>query len=233
MNPDERPSKRDAFNAFFGEGWVSIHLDARREGVDVPDEFAVNRHLVLQYGQNMPIPIPDLKVDDEGITATLSFSRTPHRTFVPWSAVYIVACNDGRGILYYEDVPEDVSFVARPIDNKTGQPLAATVLEADGDAEDGGQGDVEGEGEGDNDEDEEAEAELEAQGVQAEGNHGGAEAQTGAKPAPAAKRKRPAKRERLLKSVPAEAPSGNNEEEAVPAAAPVRRRKRPQLRVVK
>ena len=60
----------------------------------------------------MPIPIPDLVVGDEGISATLSFSRTPHQTFIPWSAIYIVSCTDGRGILYYEDVPEDVS-VAR------------------------------------------------------------------------------------------------------------------------
>ena len=220
MNPDERPSKRDAFNAFFGEGWVSIHLDARREGVKVPEEHTSNRHLVLQYGQNMPIPIPDLKVDDDGITATLSFSRTPHRTFVPWTAVYIVACNDGRGILYYEDVPEDVSFFARPIDSKTGEPLATTVLDPasrtgpEAEAGDHADDDVEAEVEGD---------------VEAEGD---ISAET-----PPAKRKRPAKRERLLKSVPADPPSNepeaaNGREEPAPAAAP-RRRKRPQLRVVK
>ena len=31
---------------------------------------------------------------------------------VPWSAVYVVACDDGRGVLYPEDVPEDVSVIA-------------------------------------------------------------------------------------------------------------------------
>jgi hypothetical protein len=31
---------------------------------------------------------------------------------VPWSAVYVVACDDGRGVLYQEDVPDDVSIVA-------------------------------------------------------------------------------------------------------------------------
>lgn len=123
MNPDERPSKRDAFLAFYGEGWVSVHLDARRLGVKVPDEFIDNRHLVLQYGRDMPVAIPDLAVDDDGIRATLSFSRTPHPTFIPWSAIYIVACTDGRGILYYEDVPEDVSLVARAVDPETGEPL--------------------------------------------------------------------------------------------------------------
>ncbi len=44
--------------------------------------------------------------------ATLSFSKNPQRTFVPWSSVYVVTCNDGRGVLYHEDVPEDVSIIA-------------------------------------------------------------------------------------------------------------------------
>lgn len=41
----------------------------------------------LIYGLDQPTPIPDLVVDDEGIRATLSFSRTPCETFVPWLAV--------------------------------------------------------------------------------------------------------------------------------------------------
>jgi stringent starvation protein B len=116
MKPEERPNKRDAFLSFLGEGWVSVHLDARRSGVKVPDELAGNRHLVLQYGRSMPIPIPDLRVDEEGVSATLSFSRVPYQTFIPWSAVYIVACTDGRGVLYDEDVPKDLSLLARPGD---------------------------------------------------------------------------------------------------------------------
>ncbi len=34
MKPDERPSKKEAFAAFLKEGWVSVHLDARRPGVE-------------------------------------------------------------------------------------------------------------------------------------------------------------------------------------------------------
>src|SRR3954447_9571237 len=114
MNPDERPSKRDAFTAFLREGWVSLHLDARRAGVSVPPSFATEPHLVLQYGRNMPIPIPDLEVTEDGVSATLSFSGPRHRTHVPWSSVYVVACTDGRGILYYEDVPQEVSLMVPP-----------------------------------------------------------------------------------------------------------------------
>ena len=47
-----------------------------------PDET-----VTFEYGLDMLIPIPDLKVTDEGISATLSFNRTPYTTFVPWEAV--------------------------------------------------------------------------------------------------------------------------------------------------
>jgi stringent starvation protein B len=138
MNPDERPSKRDAFLAFLREGWVSLHLDARRTGVIVPPTFANEPHLVLQYGRNMPIPIPDLEITDDGVSATLSFSRAPHRTHVPWASVYVVACTDGRGILYYEDVPQEVSLMAPPGSNgrpSSAPPVTQTAPVTDGDLE--------------------------------------------------------------------------------------------------
>jgi stringent starvation protein B len=136
MNPDERPTKRDAFMAFLREGWVSLHLDARRAGVIVPQTFANEPHLVLQYGRNMPIPIPDLDVTDEGVSATLSFSRAPHRTHVPWSSVYVVACTDGRGILYWEDVPQEVSLMTPPTADTSSRPKKQPITtELDTDAD--------------------------------------------------------------------------------------------------
>ena len=113
MGLPDRPSKHDAFLALLREGWTSLHLDARRAGVVVPIHLKGEGHLVLQYGNDLPIPIPDLQVDDFGVTATLSFARSPHHTVVPWSAVYVVASDDGRGVLYHEDVPPDVSVLAR------------------------------------------------------------------------------------------------------------------------
>jgi stringent starvation protein B len=112
MGFPDRPSKQEAFLALLKEGWTSLHLDARRPGVVVPAHLKSEAHLVLQYGHDLPIPIPDLVIDEEGVTATLSFSRTPHRTVVPWSAVYVVASDDGRGVLYHEDIPRDVSVIA-------------------------------------------------------------------------------------------------------------------------
>ena len=114
MSSPERPPKQQAFLALLKEGSTSLHLDARRAGVVVPEAFRGDAHLMLQYGYDLAIPIPDLEVDEHGVRATLSFSRTPLRTVVPWTAVYAIASVDGRGVLYPEDVPSDVSVVAAP-----------------------------------------------------------------------------------------------------------------------
>jgi stringent starvation protein B len=111
MNP-ERPPKQQAFLALLKEGSTSLHLDARRPGVVVPEAFRQEAHLMLQYGYDLAISIPDLEVDEHGVRATLSFSRTPHMTVIPWSAVYAIASVDGRGVLYPEDVPGDVSVMS-------------------------------------------------------------------------------------------------------------------------
>ena len=135
MAAPERPSKQDAFLALLREGWTSLHLDARRPGVIVPTHLRGEAHLVLQYGHDLPIPIPDLEVDAYGVRATLSFSRTPQLTVVPWSAVYVVACDDGRGVLYQEDVPEDVSIIAAktPNDRAPGDRAGVGItMEEDG-----------------------------------------------------------------------------------------------------
>jgi stringent starvation protein B len=135
MSSSERPSKQQAFLALMREGWTSLHLDARRPGVVVPDLLRREPHLVLQYGHDLPIPIPDLEIDDYGVRATLSFSRTAHRTVVPWSAVYVVACDDGRGILYSEDVPQDVAVIAARSASDAPPPEIGAEAEAEAEIE--------------------------------------------------------------------------------------------------
>lgn len=103
-----------------------IHLDPRREGVVVPKWFMGQPQLVLQVGLNMAVPIPDLAVDEEGITCTLSFSRTPFWCRLPWNAVYALVGEDGRGMLWPNDVPPEVAAqmqkaASTPAPAKTGK----------------------------------------------------------------------------------------------------------------
>jgi stringent starvation protein B len=141
MQSSERPSKHKVFVDLLRKGRPSLYLDARRPGVIVPAHLRGEPHLVLQYGYDLPIPIPDLEVDEHGVRATLSFSKSPQRTVVPWSAVYVVACDDGRGVLYPEDVPDDVSIIAthpqsdRLPDEVVELGLEASEVSADGDGD--------------------------------------------------------------------------------------------------
>jgi hypothetical protein len=132
MRSSERPSKHEVFLALLRDSWTSLHLDARRAGVIVPAHLKSEPYLVLQYGHDLPIPIPDLEVDEHGVRATLSFSKQPHRTVVPWTAVYVVTCDDGRCVLYQEDVPEDVSIIAtHPRPDRVSAEAADPALEAE------------------------------------------------------------------------------------------------------
>jgi Stringent starvation protein B len=85
-----------------------VHLDARRPGVALPPRFLDQAHLRLDYGYGFTPPIPDLVIGDDGIHATLSFNRQPFATFVPWSAIYLIADFEGNGAVWQEDIPADL-----------------------------------------------------------------------------------------------------------------------------
>ena len=85
-----------------------IHLDPRRPDVLVPRGFMGQPQLVLQVGLNMAIAIPDLKIDEAGISCTLSFNRSPFWCRIPWSAIYALVGEDGRGGVWAEDVPAEI-----------------------------------------------------------------------------------------------------------------------------
>jgi stringent starvation protein B len=93
---------------------VFVHLDPRRPSVLVPPEFTKQPQLVLQIGLNMAIQIPDLDVNDEGISCTLSFNRRPHFCLLPWSAIYALIGEQGGGMVWPEDVPPEVVSQRQP-----------------------------------------------------------------------------------------------------------------------
>jgi stringent starvation protein B len=91
-----------------------IHLDPRKPDVVVPPYFKKQPQLVLQVGLNMNIPIPDLKIDDEGVSCTLSFNRRLFWCRLPWTAIYAlvgeaVEGEDMKGMLWPDDVPSEVA----------------------------------------------------------------------------------------------------------------------------
>jgi len=102
------PPKKEVALALLEGPSMFVHLDPRRDGVKIPPRFRDKPQLVLQIGLNMFVPIPDLKVDDEGITCTLSFDRAPFWCCMPWTAVYALVGEDGRGMMWPNDIPPEV-----------------------------------------------------------------------------------------------------------------------------
>lgn len=100
-----RPSKKDVALALLEQSSVFIHLDPRRDKVVVPQTFRDQPELVLQFGLNMRIPIPDLEVTEEAIAGTLSFARRPFWCWIPWEAIFAIFDQERRGLTWPEDAP--------------------------------------------------------------------------------------------------------------------------------
>jgi stringent starvation protein B len=112
MQPTRLPKKKDVALALLEQASVFVHLDPRTDKVFVPPWFKRQPQLVLQIGLNMAIPIPDLEVDDAGLSCTLSFNRSPHKCQIPWSAVFALVGDNGRGMVWPDDVPPEVAAEA-------------------------------------------------------------------------------------------------------------------------
>jgi stringent starvation protein B len=117
MSPTQPlPPKKDVALALLERSSVYVHLDPRQVSVVVPPWFKKQPQLVLQIGLNMHVPIPDLRLDDDGMSCTLSFNRSPFYCVVPWGSVFAMVGDDGRGMVWPEDVPAEVARQVRVVD---------------------------------------------------------------------------------------------------------------------
>ena len=98
----------DVARALLLRGSLFVYLDPRREGVRVPDHLRKQPQLVLQFGLDLPVPIPDLRVDESGVHGTLSFNRSPFPCRVPWDAVFGLVGDDAMGVVWREDLPDEI-----------------------------------------------------------------------------------------------------------------------------
>jgi len=112
MQPTRLPKKKDVALALLEQASVFVHLDPRTDKVSVPAWLKRQPQLVLQIGLNMAIPIPDLEVDEAGLSCTLSFNRAPHHCQIPWNAVFALVGDNGRGMVWPDDVPPEVAAEA-------------------------------------------------------------------------------------------------------------------------
>jgi hypothetical protein len=67
---------------------VRLFFDADHPRALVPDGLTGIQFFDL--GLNLPRPIVDLKVDERGVSGTLSFSGSPYKCFVGWEAAALI-----------------------------------------------------------------------------------------------------------------------------------------------
>jgi len=114
MAPTARlPPKKDVALALLEQASMYIHLDPRADSVQVPSSFKNQPQLVLQVGLNMAVAIPDLHVDEQCLSCTLSFNRTPFFCMIPWPAVFALVGENGQAMVWAEDVPAEVAAQAQ------------------------------------------------------------------------------------------------------------------------
>lgn len=128
------PPKQDVARALLLSGSVFVHLDPRVDAVQVPKWLRRQPQLVLQIGLDMAIPIPDLRVDERGIYGTLSFNRAPFTVLVPWEAIFALAGDDGRGMVWPDSMPPEITA---EIEREAGKraPVPATAADEGGEDE--------------------------------------------------------------------------------------------------
>jgi stringent starvation protein B len=124
------PPKKEVALALLERSSVHMHLDPRISGVVVPPWFKKQAQLVLQIGLNMPVPIPDLRLDDDGMSCTLSFNRSPFFCVVPWPSVFAMVGDDGRGMIWPDDVPPEVQAQGQAPPRMDAKPARRPQLEA-------------------------------------------------------------------------------------------------------
>ncbi len=94
--PEGVAERAALFQSLLGEGrMLLVMFDAGIAGVRAPPNL--RGATVFSYAMNLPMPMSNLRVDPEGIAATLWFSGKRNGTFdtfVPWSAVRAMRCAD-------------------------------------------------------------------------------------------------------------------------------------------
>ncbi|PHS73769.1 MAG: ClpXP protease specificity-enhancing factor [Cycloclasticus sp.] len=83
-----------------------ILVDAKFEGVDVPDSFVTDDRIILN---THPDAIQNWVLEDEAISFSARFSGQPESLFIPINAVLATyAKENGKGMMFDERFEDDV-----------------------------------------------------------------------------------------------------------------------------
>lgn len=106
-------TKCDLLDTLLGKGKVMVHLDARRDGVEVPTQFQGDHHLRLKL--SLWFGIDDFVYDDAGVRASLSFGGKRFYCVLPWHAIFAMTSHvEPIGYLWPDDLPKELAAQLTP-----------------------------------------------------------------------------------------------------------------------
>ena len=97
--------KRAQLLELIDKGLISVTLDARRPGVQVPAQLAKNPALVLNLSRNFHLDI--LEFEPLVIKANLSFGGVRFLCVLPYEAIYL-ASGSGKQLFFFNDAPQEI-----------------------------------------------------------------------------------------------------------------------------
>ncbi len=101
-------SKRRLLIELLDSGMVTVQLDPRRDGVDVPTPHKSSAALTLNLSHAFNLDTFD--VGAFAIRANLSFGGVRHLCVLPYNAIYaIVSQAEGKHLLFPDDVPVELT----------------------------------------------------------------------------------------------------------------------------
>lgn len=98
--PDER-EKRARLTELLADQLVFVHLDARAEGVCVPEHLQDEAALVLKLSHRFGLETFDVGPVD--VVAGLSFGGTRFRCVLPYTAIFAFSTDEQPFVAFYPD----------------------------------------------------------------------------------------------------------------------------------
>lgn len=99
--PAPLPSGPAVTHELLRQGPVIVHVDARHDGVEVPEP--------LRHRFDLRFELTDGSgVDDDQLIGELVFGDEPRRCVFPWRAVFALVGQDGLGMVWWDDVPSEL-----------------------------------------------------------------------------------------------------------------------------
>lgn len=127
------PSRADIFKALIlRNDSVFVHMMPKWPGAVVPAKLKTKKQIVLQLGYDMPVPIPDLLFNDNGLSATLTFGGKPFKVSVPWESIYAMVGSDAKGVVFKDSCPPDVlKEIVEESERREEEPARPNVISMD------------------------------------------------------------------------------------------------------